>query len=221
MKVSKVSYYGFEEAIRGARNSYDSWNRSDSCFGFDQPKLGEKDLALLSSLAKAGGSEAKALRYIWVYMDIEGSLNWWKQFDTYRLGRVDNPNDIEENSCSTMHTLMKRYPLKKEDFDLIEWAEHEDKVNADFMFDLHLDNVNRLLEYYRMDLKDSGPDFKKALEAKIFDLLPMSFIQRRTVMLNYATLRHIVQDRKYHKLRDWHVFMSYIRQLPYAKELIF
>ena len=204
--IDKVSTCGWEPAIRGMRNPKNSWDRSDSVFnpGFS-PDLGFHDLELANTLAKGGPVHAKYRRMIDVYLDITAPLYWWKEFDTYKVGTV-------ANSCSTMHTLHKR-----------------DLTLDDFAYD-QLSQCNRnLLDMVVRNINAARREFIEAPDAasakqywyQMVQLLPSSFLQKRTVKLNYEVLHNIYHSPRYnHKLCEWRIFCEWIATLPYAMELI-
>lgn len=208
LSVENVCANGWMNAIRGMRNSRQSWDKSDSKFVETDGKLelGPNDLELASKLAKLGGSHAKFRRMIHVSMDISAPLYWWKEFDTYKVGTT-------ANSTSTMYSITDR------DFVI------EDFAIDDFTFELCgamminvIHTLNVLRELY---LKEKNPELKKMFWKDIICLLPESYKQLRTVDMNYEVLSHIVKERKGHKLVEWGLLLNEIRYLPYAKELIF
>ena len=200
--------------IFGARNPLNSWSRSDSKFDEDKnfdPEdypcafmLGDNDYSLMQRLAKAGTDHRKFMRMIAVYVDITAPLYWWKEFDTYKVGTV-------ANSCSTMHKIAdKKFTMA--DFS----CEHL----YDFCPDCDTDSATVLrytigrLNYCR----------KKYLETKdkkywwpLIQLLPSSYNQKRTVMLNYEVLANMYRSRKNHKLDEWHTFCDWIETLPHSE----
>lgn len=223
IKIENVSIAGWEPAIRGARNPMNSWEKSDSWFsesGVDYRhninralehvtgstfgknlEIGPNDLKLLTNLAKAGSDEAKFRRMIVVYVDITAPMYWWKEADTYKVGTV-------RNSCSTMHKIhAKEFGL--EDFSC-------EKLTHGAQSELNY-NVIDILNIAR----------KKFIETKdkdhwwnMIQLLPSSYNQRATLMLNYEILANMYHARKNHKLDEWRSFCKWIETLPYAKELI-
>ena len=200
--------------IFGARNPLNSWSRSDSKFDEDKnfdPEdypcafmLGDNDYSLMQRLAKAGTDHRKFMRMIAVYVCITAPLYWWKEFDTYKVGTV-------ANSCSTMHKIAdKKFTMA--DFS----CEHL----YDFCPDCDTDSATVLrytigrLNYCR----------KKYLETKdkkywwpLIQLLPSSYNQKRTVMLNYEVLANMYRSRKNHKLDEWHTFCDWIETLPHSE----
>lgn len=204
--IDKVSTCGWEPAIRGMRNPKNSWDRSDSVFnpGFS-PDLGFHDLELANTLAKGGPVHAKYRRMIDVYLDITAPLYWWKEFDTYKVGTV-------ANSCSTMHTLHKR------DLTLDDFAYDQLSQCNRNLLDMVIRNINAARREYI-----EAPDAHSAKQHwyQMIQLLPSSFLQKRTVKLNYEVLHNIYHSPRYnHKLSEWRIFCEWIGTLPYAKELI-
>lgn len=199
--ISAHSIYGWTEAVRGMRNSWNSWANSDS----NNDILGERDLKLMNGLALAGPSHAKYRRMIAVYIDISAPIYWWKEFDTYKVGTVTN-------STSTMHTVTKK------PFDISDFSCEKLDGNSETFFAHVIRQLNHLRDRYSNEI---DPDKKKDLWYQIIQLLPESYNQKRTVMLNYEVLANIYNDRKYHKLDEWREFCAFIETLPYADGLIF
>lgn len=204
--IDKVSTCGWEPAIRGMRNPKNSWDRSDSVFNpWDYPTLGCRDLELANALAKGGPVHAKYRRMIDVYLDITAPLYWWKEFDTYKVGTV-------ANSCSTMHTLHKR-DLTLDDFAYDQLTE----CNKNLL-EMVIRNINEARREY---IEAPDADSAKQYWYQMVQLLPSSFLQKRTVKLNYEVLHNIYHSPRYnHKLYEWRVFCAWITTLPYATELI-
>lgn len=224
IKIENTSVFGWEPAIRGMRNPMNSWDKSDSLFlsldgGYytingesgrfppvdaeiaieieTDAYLGQNDYALMMKLRDAGTDHRKFMRMIVVYADITAPLYWWKEFDTYKVGTV-------ANSCSTMHKIAaKEFTL--EDFS------HE-KLEDRSLYSLK-DTIEDL-NYYR-ELYINGKD--KKLWWQMIQLLPSSYNQRRTVMLNYEVLANIYEARKNHKLDEWRSFCKWIGCLPYSE----
>ena len=202
---------GWESAIRGMRNPMNSWEKSDSrwepqfdtetgpCHGFFV--IGPNDLNLMARLRNAGTDHRKFMRMITVYADITAPLYWWKEFDTYKVGTVDN-------SCSTMHkNAEKEFTI--EDFS----CEHLENSWL-----IHLKETIKLLNEARNAYNWCNTDAKKEWWWQMIQLLPSSYNQRRTVMLNYEVLANIYKSRKNHKLDEWSVgFMEWIESLPYSE----
>ena len=222
LNIEKTDIYGWEAAIRGARNSFNSWDKSDSEFltadgdhhdimgnsgpwhggdGWDEMIIGPNDVSLMKKLAKAGPSHAKYRRFITVTMDVTGPLYWWKEMDTYKVGTVGN-------SCSTMHTIADK-EFELEDFS---W-EHlfSDSVDT-------LEKTIELLNMYRNHYNNSVKRESKTLFWwQMIQLLPSSYNQKRTLLVNYEVLANIYQQRKGHKLDEWKTFCEWIEGLPMSE----
>ena len=222
IKIDKVEVFGFEAAIRGCRNPMNSWDKSDShygCYmGHNQSPydcsictddcmaykhnyiIGPNDLTLMKKLVKAGNDHSKFMRMINVTMDITAPLYWWKEADTYVIGKV-------QNSCSTMHKIhAKEFTL--DDFS----CEHlTEKALEDFE---HLIGV---LNYYRRAFVEQK---EKVWWWNIIQLLPSSYNQKRTIQLNYAVLRNMYHSRKNHKLDCWRDFCKWVETLPYSELIV-
>lgn len=205
IKIENVDVYGWDAAIRGARNPMNSWDKSDSSYrpGEDYScniKLGPNDLRLLRNLANAGPDHGKFLRMITVTMDITAPLYWWKEFDTYKVGTV-------ANSCSTMHKIhAKEFTL--EDFSHDHLSNDKNAGLGVLLTVIEALNFNREI-YLRS--KD------KSFWWNMIQLLPSSYNQRRTIVLNYAVLRAMYHARKHHKLDEWREFCEFIETLPYSE----
>ena len=201
LKVERISVMNFENAIRGARNPLNSWDRMDSFY--DEKGnfiLGENDLSLAMRLAKAGSDHRKFLRQVIVSMDITAPLYWWKEFDTYKVGTV-------ANSTSTMHKIQAK-EFSREDFSCDRLDEPALAV---------LDSVIAFLEAERCKFNETKD---KQAWHNMIQLLPSSFNQMRTVSMNYEVLINIYYARRTHKLAEWHTLCDAIAELPYARELI-
>lgn len=207
IKFENTEVLGFEHAIRGMRNPMNSWDKSDSYYGYDNDDkpsyiVGDNDLNLMKRLRKAGTDHRKYLRMITVYVDITAPLYWWKEFDTYKIGTV-------ANSCSTMHKIhAKEFTI--EDFS----HEHLNKETKLKLIEV-INYLNISRDCFRSDSS------RKDYWWQIIQLLPSSYNQKRTVMLNYEVLNNIYKSRKHHKLDEWSIgFMKWIESLPYSEELI-
>ena len=232
IKFEKTEVFGWEAAIRGLRNPKNSWDKSDSRWedqSNDEVKwiIGERDMKLMQALRKSGSDHRKFLRMITVYVDITAPLYWFKEFDTYKIGTV-------ANSCSTMHKIAdKEFTL--DDFShehLINEYSGDDDWESEWLDDLHttICRLNRARKrYLEAKVKPMKDESKRAENMKkywwqMIQLLPSSYNQRRTVMMNYEVLNNICRTgrRLDHKLDEWRVgFMDWARGLPYANELIF
>lgn len=220
LKIENTEVMGWEAAIRGMRNPMNSWEKSDSRFSllddcgdcthcnlrFDEcheQQIGPNDLDLMSRLRNAGTDHRKFMRMITVYLDITAPLYWWKEFDTYKVGTV-------ANSCSTMHKIAdKEFTL--DDFSI----EH---LNDDRSAEVSN------LEWFEYLIIHLNRDRRRFIETKdkqywwqMIQLLPSSYNQKRTVMLNYEVLANIYKSRRNHKLDEWHTFCDWIESLPYSE----
>lgn len=226
LTIDKTETYGWEAAIRGMRNPMNSWDKSDSehicescedpwggtgyIFDTDMVDIGPNDLDLMKRLRNAGTDHRKYLRMITVYCDIIAPLYWWKEFDTYKVGTV-------ANSCSTMHKIQAK-KFEREDFSVEHLSNTLDDPIAgldmgDSHFMVMMDNIISCLNVAR-DRYNETKD--KKYWWQMIQLLPSSYNQKRTVMLNYEVLANIYKSRKDHKLDEWHTFCDWIETLPYS-----
>lgn len=193
LKANNMVTFGFSSAIRGMRNPYNSWAKSDSV----GETIGEKDMWLCCKLIAGGSEHRKFLRMVHVAADVVAPLYWWKQADTYKVGTV-------ENSTSTMHKIMDK-PFDIDDF------------STDGGYRKYMKAVVNMLNEMRDDyLKTKYTHTWRA----VIQLLPSSYNQRRTVDWNYETLLSMYSQRKNHKLTEWKQFCDWIETLPYMKEFI-
>ena len=200
--LERTSVMNMENAVRGARNPMNSWNRMDSYY--DEKGrfvLGPNDLDLAKRLARAGSDHRKYLRQIFVTVDITAPLYWWKEFDTYKVGTV-------ANSCSTMHKIHTK-PFGREDFS----CDRLDEVGLAV-----LDSLIAYLEAERQKFCENKEN--RQPWHNMIQLLPSSYNQMRTVTMNYENLINMYYARKNHKLAEWHTLCDWIRSLPYAEDLI-
>ena len=227
IKIENFEVTGWDHVIRGMRNPMNSWDKSDSgiCKGgddgigcencvdcgcdhsYDQSwQLGKADHELMMKLAKAGSVHGKFRRMITVYMDIVAPLYWWKELDTYKDGTV-------ANSCSTMHKIhAKEFTLEDFSCEHLLWSDNN-MSDEDIPVKV-MENLIYVLNHYRsvfLDTKD------KTHWWQMIQLLPSSYNQKRTVMLNYEVLSNIYQYRREHKLDEWREFCQWIEQLPYSE----
>ena len=222
IKFENTEVMGWEAAIRGMRNPMNSWKKSDSEFDVqcsvcrsddydcddcpvldmqDKTLIGKNDYDLMTKLRNAGTDHRKFMRMIAVYVDITAPLYWWKEFDTYKVGTV-------ANSCSTMHKIAEK-EFAIEDFS----CEHLENSWL-----VHLKETIKLLNEARDAYHWCNTDAKKEWWWQMIQLLPSSYNQKRTVMLNYEVLANIYKSRNNHKLDEWSVgFMDWIKSLPYAE----
>lgn len=243
LKIENAEVVGWEHAIRGMRNPMNSWEKSDSEFitadgdhhditgnsgpwygedGWSENLIGPNDQKLMAQLAKAGTDHRKFMRMIAVYLDITAPLYWWKEFDTYKVGTV-------ANSCSTMHKIPEK------EFDVNDFShEHIEELDGDeynMSYDWLLRTVD-ILNYYRKKYNTASEKLKRDItnaerkhvlaQQKLFwwqmiQLLPSSYNQKRTVMLNYEVLANIYKSRRNHKLDEWHTLCDWIETLPYSE----
>lgn len=214
MKIENVETWGFEHAIRGMRNPMNSWDKSDS--GYidkrfnDQFHIGDADMKLMRSLITAGPEHRKFLRQIFISVDITAPLYWWKEFDTYKVGTV-------VNSCSTMHKL-KDTPITKDCFEMRSYEDIPMVLNAlgntdDFWYWL-IEALEFLRKKY-LETKD------KKYWCELIRMLPESWLQKRTIAMNYENAYSMWQQRRHHKLNEWSDAFcgEFIEKLPYFKEL--
>ena len=197
IKIENIDVYGFETAIRGARNPMNSWRLMDSCYNNGEFEIGENDYDLLRRLTIAGPEHRKWNRMVTVTMDITAPLYFFKEWDTYKVATV-------ANSCSTMHKIQAK------EFTLDDFS-HE-----------HLEEYPRwLLSEVIKELNKNREDFNETKDKdywwQMIQLLPSSYNQKRTVHLNYETLGAMYRQRKHHKLDEWVEFCRVIEGLPYSE----
>lgn len=232
----KIEYpeiaYPKKTIARAARNPMNSWALSDTT----DEAFGPKDLMLMSSLARSGSDHAKYRRMMIVYLDIIAPLYWWKQFDTYKVGSV-------RVSCSTMHKITSKeftpedfsveHLISMQDFDEPDPALAAVDVDGNTAYyspqgfiKMTCDMLNNFREKYLVAKKidsivdDIKPKAKKLWWWQIIQLLPSSYNQKASIMLNYEVLSKIYHERRNHKLDEWKTFCDWIETLPYAKEVI-
>lgn len=196
IKIENIDVYGFEAAIRGARNPMNSWHLMDSCYNNGEFEMGEKDYDLLRRLTIAGPEHRKWNRMVTVTMDITAPLYWWKEFDTYKVATV-------ANSCSTMHKIQAK------EFTLDDFSHEQLLPGSVELLEWTIDFLNEQRDLFN-DTKD------KKYWWQMIQLLPSSYNQKRTVHLNYETLGAMYRQRKYHKLYEWKRFCVEIEKLPYS-----
>ena len=197
IKIENIDVYGWDAAIRGARNPMNSWDRMDSCYNNGEFEIGENDYKLLKNLTIAGPEHRKWNRMVTATMDITAPLYWWKEYDTYKVGTV-------ANSCSTMHKIQAK------EFELDDFS-HE-----------HLGLYPKwLLSEVISKLNENREGFNKTKDKdywwNMIQLLPTSYNQKRTVHLNYEVLGTIYHQRRHHKLDEWVEFCDIIKTLPYSE----
>ena len=216
LKIENTKIVGWDAAIRGMRNPMNSWAKSDTLFfcpsqgdirkiveGQDLEllsEIGPNDAGLMMKLRNCGTDHRKFMRMITVYMDITAPLYWWKEYDTYKVGTV-------ANSCSTMHKISSK------EFTLDDFShEHlqEDSIAV-------LESVIHTMNVHREWFNEKALDDPKIDWWQMIQLLPSSYNQLRTVMLNYEVLANMYKSRKNHKLDEWRTFCEYIKAFPYGE----
>lgn len=227
LKIENCEVIGWEAAIRGMRNPKNSWEKSDSdyceilgeltnenmcyrCAGCkneftSRPNcvvIGPNDHDLMMRLRNAGTDHRKFMRMITVYVDITAPLYWWKEYDTYKVGTV-------ANSCSTMHKIAdKEFTLDDFSFEHIG-----EGITTNVFYECAEQIIDCLNEARRCFLDDKN----KSWWWQMIQLLPSSYNQKRTVMLNYEVLANMYKSRRNHKLDEWHTLCDWIEKLPYSE----
>ena len=234
MKFFRTRVVGFENALYGMRNAKNSWNKIDSEFGFCKNEditkemvilhsnngiseyaiIGENDMKLAQTLIKAGSEHRKFLRQIQCEVTIEAPIYWWKEFSTYKVGTV-------ANSTSTMHKLAST-PITKDCFETDDFQDF-DLESQDMIFPLKStwESLISDLEFCRQHYNETKD---KRYWKELIRLLPESWLQKRTVTMDYENLLAMCSkgQRRFHKLTEWsESFINWARTLPYAQELIF
>lgn len=230
ISIENTEVIGWEHAIRGMRNPKNSWEKSDSgvcathgpdyctdcvytdCHA-DEVEIGTKyilgtnDLTLMTTLRNAGTDHRKFMRMITVYLDITAPLYWWKEFDTYKVGTV-------ANSCSTMHKIADK------EFTLDDFShEHLNRTGLVILENI-IANLNEWRAYFIYGFNSGEYKIEKGDKEQwwqMIQLLPSSYNQRRTIMLNYEVLANIYKSRRNHKLDEWHTLCDWIEGLPYSE----
>lgn len=226
MKFENTQVFNFEGALRGMRNPMNSWDKADSFFDYDFFDVGKNDLSLAQKLIKSGEEHRKFMRQIFVSVDITAPLYWWKEFDTYKVGTV-------ANSTSTMHKLTSQ-PIT---LDCFEIDDYKDDLMSSLRFEENgytnhyssgdeplciIDWLESLRQKY---LKTKNKEYWKELVR----WLPESWLQTRTITMNYENVFNMIKQRNNHKLNEWSGkdnpdlsnFISWAKTLPYANELLF
>ena len=241
LKIENTEIVGWNAAIRGMRNPMNSWEKSDSkWYSIGIPTsnpaaindkclsqkycLGDNDLDLMTRLRNAGTDHRKFMRMITVYLDITAPLYWWKEFDTYKVGTV-------ANSCSTMHKIHEKeftlddfsceHLFKEDDVGGMYYsATAEEEFTSIDVLKVIIEALNTYRKTYIAVKADTVSDYdhtSKEYWWQMIQLLPSSYNQRRTVMLNYEVLANIYKSRCNHKLDEWHIFCDWIENLPYSE----
>ena len=232
IKLEDTEVMGWEAAIRGMRNPMNSWKQSDSGWDesiyhndkdyitvmsedFSDYEVGPNDRDLMKRLRNAGTDHRKFMRMITVYVDITAPLYWWKEFDTYKVGTV-------ANSCSTMHKIAdKEFTLEDFSYEHLTTQSVECLKNTIDLLNMHrslyISKTDKKVDRYTVMSDECYTKYKKDIWWQLIQLLPSSYNQRRTVMLNYEVLANIYRSRKNHKLDEWHVLCDWIKTLPYSE----
>lgn len=236
LKIENAEVFGWEHAIRGMRNPMNSWEKSDSEFitadgyhhdimgnygpwygesGWSENRIGRNDEVLMNKLAKAGTDHRKFMRMITVYLDITAPLYWWKEFDTYKVGTV-------ANSCSTMHKITaKEFALEDFSHEHLTTRSIECLKNTISLLNmyrsLYISKTDKQVDQYNAMSDGCYTKYKKDIWWQMIQLLPSSYNQNRTVMLNYEVLANIYKSRRNHKLDEWHTLCDWIERLPYSE----
>ena len=234
MKFENTEIWGFEHAFRGLRNPKNSWDRSDSgklywdgTWYHEELKnyfteygvnfyIGENDMKLAQTLIKAGNEHRKFMRQIFVSVDITAPLYWWKEFDTYKVGTV-------ANSTSTMHKLATT-PITLDCFEIDDYDRNLSLADNS-KDDDGLDNISTFEEdiiYVLENIRQKYLETKdKRYWKELVRWLPESWLQKRTITMNYENVRNMYFQRRNHKLTEWsESFIKWVESLPYAEELI-
>ena len=211
MRFENTAVYNIYNAILGARNPMNSWDKSDSVFkGYngkiENTLIGKNDLELMQKLIKAGSEHRKFLRQIFVSVDITAPLYFFKELDTYKVGTV-------ANSTSTMHKLAST-PITIDCFEMGDFTPLIDNFKIDLSWRTVVSYLEQLRQKYN-ETKD------KRYWKELIRLLPESWLQKRTITMNYENILNMYQQRKNHKLTEWSKsFCDWVKTLPYAEELI-
>ena len=200
IKLERTSVMNFENAMRGARNPLNSWERSDSSIDTDGTfHFGANDLDLAKRLCQAGGDHRKFIRQIFITVDITAPIYWWKEYDTYKVGTV-------ANSTSTMHKIHSKA------FEMSDFS-------TDHMCDaakLQMESMIECMEKIRQEYLETKD---KTLWYSLIQLLPESYHQMRTCTMSYENAIAMYRARHGHKLQEWHTFCNWVCDLPYFAEL--
>lgn len=243
IKIENVETCGWEAAIRGMRNPKNSWEKSDSryCSEYGHPPIEgsceycpydkmcdkseksmqqmylieDNDLDLMTRLRNAGTDHRKFMRMIAVYLDITAPLYWWKEFDTYKVGTV-------ANSCSTMHKIAaKEFTLDDFSCEHLTTQSVECLKNTIDLLNMHRSlyilKTDKKVDQYTVMSDECYTKYKKDIWWQLIQLLPSSYNQRRTIMLNYEVLANIYKSRRNHKLDEWRELCAWIKTLPYSE----
>lgn len=213
IKVEKVDTWGFNHAIRGMRNPYNSWDRSDSMAAVSiwtrkmDFLIGDADLKLMQKLYAAGPEHRKFMRQIFVSMDVVAPLYWWKEFDTYKIG-------VTADSCSTMHTITKK------DFSMEDFSTDGMSDDGLAMMAGAVNVMNMALGNFRQADKAGDTESKEKYWRDIILMLPSSYMQRRTITMSYENAASMIRQRGNHRLTEWREFVKKLKELPWLTEIM-
>ena len=212
--IGNIYVEGFSPAIEGMRNPLNSWDKSDSEYivhdyvasdkmidRYEVAEVGPADMDLMKRLFNAGTEHRKFMRFIDVWMTVKAPIYWWKEADTYHF--------MDRNSCSTMHTITKKW------FEMTDFAVEHLNGEAIPAMNKMIWTLNRLREEWF----EAEGDRKKEIWYSIIQLLPSSYLQQSTIKFNYETAANIYRQRKNHKLDEWHIFCDTLECLPYFKDI--
>lgn len=217
MKFENTEVFNFEGAMRGMRNPKNSWNKNDTYIDWeDNIHIGNNDMKLAQTLVKAGNEHRKFMRQIFVSVDITAPLYWWKEFDTYKIGTV-------ANSTSTMHKLATT-PITLDCFEIDDYDKNLSLADNP-KDDDGSDNISTFEEdiiYVLENIRQKYLETKdKRYWKELIRWLPESWLQKRTITMNYENIRNMYFQRRNHKLTEWsEAFIKWVESLPYAEELI-
>ena len=216
IKLERYEVMNFENAMRGARNPLNSWARMDSKTENGVFTFGPNDLDLAKRLCRAGSDHRKFIRQIFVTVDITAPIYWWKEYDTYKVGTV-------ANSTSTMHKLAAT-PITLDCFEIDDYdrnlsladnLKNDNELNHISVFEEDVIMVLESLRQKYLETKD------KRYWKELIRWLPESWLQKRTITMNYENVRNMYFQRRNHKLTEWsESFIKWVELLPYAEELI-
>lgn len=214
----------------------------------EQVYVGPNDLDLMTRLRNAGTDHRKFMRMITVYVDITAPLYWWKEFDTYKVGTVANSCSTMHKIHAKEFTLEDFSNEHLMGFDNSNYWEEDDdnacfienKVISikntgvterrqvivpmymleNFIIPMLNTARQKYLETKSKPMKNekARQELMKKYWWQMIQLLPSSYNQKRTVMLNYEVLANIYKSRKNHKLDEWSEgFTGWIKGLPYSE----
>lgn len=229
LKIEKTEVVGWEAAIRGMRNPLNSWEQSDTdyekCYNTAYelpPQIGPNDHGLMEKLRNAGTDHRKFMRMLIVSADITAPLYWWKEYDTYKVGTV-------ANSCSTMHKIAdKEFTLDDFSYEHLNCEPYHRNWIESATVDEDITSTHKVwmtpIDILRCTIEMLNAYRESYLETKdkqdwwqMIQLLPSSYNQKRTIMLNYEVLANMYKSRHNHKLDEWHTFCDWIEGLPYSE----